>query len=386
MFSGVYLPFDVDYWLELEIDSEILDPRQKMGMVGYAAASDTADYAGHVATVDGATGGEISGDVSIQSDLLVDGNIYATGKGTFGPGHTNSGTSAFVAGESNTASGQQSTVGGGLSNTASGLQSTIAGGYAGTASNENTTVGGGWHNVASGPVSTVAGGQNDTASANFATVGGGLQNVASGPLSTVPGGGDNVAQGPYSFAAGNKAKANHSGSFVWADNIDIDFASSGNNQFLIRASGGVGIGTNSPTAALHVNGEAKCEVGGVEFFMVPKGSIIMWSGDLDSIPSGWALCDGSNGTPNLSDKFIYSVHSGENPGAVGGTQNHYHTVDPLPYTTPLGNYYQAYQIDPFILNHGSRWDHTHQIDLPLVNSSVTPHLPPYYKLAFIMKL
>lgn len=43
--SDVNLPFNEDYWLELEIDSEILDPRQKMNMVGYAAVSDSADYA-----------------------------------------------------------------------------------------------------------------------------------------------------------------------------------------------------------------------------------------------------------------------------------------------------------------------------------------------------
>jgi hypothetical protein len=51
-FSNVDLPFDEDYWLELEIDSEILDPRQKMSMVGYAAVSDTADYAWDADKVD----------------------------------------------------------------------------------------------------------------------------------------------------------------------------------------------------------------------------------------------------------------------------------------------------------------------------------------------
>jgi hypothetical protein len=44
-FSNVNLPFDVDYWLEMEVGGEILDPRREMSMVGYAAVSDTADYA-----------------------------------------------------------------------------------------------------------------------------------------------------------------------------------------------------------------------------------------------------------------------------------------------------------------------------------------------------
>jgi hypothetical protein len=44
----------------------------------------------------------------------------------------------------------------------------------------------------------------------------------------------------------------HQGAFVWGDSTDADFGSTGNNQFLIRANGGVGIGTASPGALLHV--------------------------------------------------------------------------------------------------------------------------------------
>jgi hypothetical protein len=59
------------------------------------------------------------------------------------------------------------------------------------------------------------------------------------------------------MAAGRRAKANHAGSFVWADQTDADFTSTGADQFLIRAEGGVGIGTNAPEAPLHImNGSA----------------------------------------------------------------------------------------------------------------------------------
>ena len=52
---------------------------------------------------------------------------------------------------------------------------------------------------------------------------------------------------------------------------------------------------------------------------VPTGVIAMWSGTLATIPSGWALCDGNNGTPNLVAKFIRGVNtSGTNPGTTGG--------------------------------------------------------------------
>lgn len=91
--------------------------------------------------------------------------------------------------------------------------------------------------------------------ADFASVLGGRANAASGSYATVSGGYSNLASGSYSFAAGQRAKANHQGTFAWADSQNSDFASSANNQFLIRAGGGVGINTPSPQSALDVNGD-----------------------------------------------------------------------------------------------------------------------------------
>lgn len=46
----------------------------------------------------------------------------------------------------------------------------------------------------------------------------------------------------------------------------------------------------------------------------PTGGIIQWAGTIASIPAGWSLCDGSNGTPDLTDKFVLSVaNSAEDP-------------------------------------------------------------------------
>ncbi len=95
------------------------------------------------------------------------------------------------------------------------------------------TVGGGEDNQAGDGAGAVA-------SRSFATVGGGHSNTASGQYSTIPGGYQNAAAGMFSFAAGRNAKANHPGSFVWGDNSSTDaLASTGPNQFLIRAAGGV---------------------------------------------------------------------------------------------------------------------------------------------------
>jgi len=64
-----------------------------------------------------------------------------------------------------------------------------------------------------------------------------------------------LAVGDGSVAIGSRAQALHGGSFVWADSVGGPYPSSGINQFLIRATGGVGINTNAPGgAALNVNG------------------------------------------------------------------------------------------------------------------------------------
>jgi microcystin-dependent protein len=63
---------------------------------------------------------------------------------------------------------------------------------------------------------------------------------------------------------------------------------------------------------------------------IPVGGIIMWSGSIASIPTGWALCNGSNGTPNLIDRFIVGAGSGYNPGATGGAATVTLSVDQIP--------------------------------------------------------
>lgn len=57
---------------------------------------------------------------------------------------------------------------------------------------------------------------------------------------------------------------------------------------------------------------------------LPAGLIVMWHGLLSNIPSGWALCDGQNGTPDLRDKFVKGAAAGQNPGATGGSATHTH--------------------------------------------------------------
>jgi microcystin-dependent protein len=57
----------------------------------------------------------------------------------------------------------------------------------------------------------------------------------------------------------------------------------------------------------------------VEAGAMPAGGIIMWSGSVASIPSGYVLCNGSNGAPDLRDRFLVGAGSTYTPGDTGGS-------------------------------------------------------------------
>ncbi len=224
---------------------------------------------GSASTVGGGRYNRASGDYSVIAggggDAPSDSNLASGIYSTIGGGHSNEATdtSATVSGgEYNRATGKHSTIGGGHNHSASEEYATVGGGLQNIASFTLATIGGGYNNVILiGYAATIAGGSSNRAGGTYAavgggninraeglnsTVGGGRADTASGDFSTVPGGRANNASGDYSFAAGRRARAIHDGAFVWADSTDAGFSSTDVNQFLIRASGGVGIGTNSP--------------------------------------------------------------------------------------------------------------------------------------------
>ncbi|MCP4703540.1 MAG: hypothetical protein GY865_02940, partial [candidate division Zixibacteria bacterium] len=176
-------------WLEIEVASETITPRIQLV---------TVPYAFRVATVDGASGGVISGKLNIGSD------------------NTNAGNSAFVAGESGEASGDYATVGGGYGNEASGIGSTVGGGTTNTANEWVGTVGGGEGNSASGASSTVGGGGFNAASGASSTVGGGSQNSNAGNYSTISGGSSNniTATADYSYLFGIQSTLTEDSTFM----------------------------------------------------------------------------------------------------------------------------------------------------------------------------
>jgi hypothetical protein len=194
-----------------------------------------------------------------------------------GSGNNASGYLSTVGGGNyDVASGQYSFVGGGENNRAAGDNAVVAGGYYNLAYGTGAFIGGGGTdgshttgNLANGPGSVIAGGAanysassasdavigggfSNTNGASCATVGGGTFNTASGNYATVPGGTLNTASGFASFAAGSFAQATNFGSFVWADGQVAPFTSTSNNQFSVRASGGVRLVTSG--AGLNLDG------------------------------------------------------------------------------------------------------------------------------------
>ena len=229
----------------------------------------------------------------------------ASGFGSVIGGGGYDGSSAQV----NTANGPVSFIGGGLENSAGGYAAALPGGMGNNASGLCAAVGGGLLNISSG---------SDTYGYTFdgfprsvkgsSTVCGGDGNTASAAGATVPGGAANVASADLSFAAGFHANADTAGSFVWADiSSPAQFSSSTANQFLIRASGGVGIGTT----------------------VTPPGGLIVATG-------GLAVSGASS--PNYgtaSGVFVEKV--GTTAGAVYAYNYQTGTPLPLALNSPGGN-------------------------------------------------
>jgi hypothetical protein len=130
------------------------------------------------------------------------------------------------------------TIAGGTHNTIHGLiWDTIGGGFRNTMTNtEGSTIAGGIGNAIQWPAGAFGAPLRGNA------IGGGEGNIIQGVRwSTIPGGEENYIGASHSFAAGRRARAVTQGTFIWADATDADFVSTDNNEFAIRAAGGVRI-------------------------------------------------------------------------------------------------------------------------------------------------
>lgn len=121
---------------------------------------------------------------------------------------------------------------------------------------------------------------------------------------------------------------------------------------------------------------------------MPVGSIIMFSGKAEEIPSGWAVCDGTNGTPNLIDRFILgSTYAGGMGGksqvklSVSQLPPHKHKVAKCWYDkSDNANDRQVVRWDETVDTNSQVWTGETGLGLPI------DIMPPYYRLIYIMKV
>ena len=117
-------------------------------------------------------------------------------------------------------------------------------------------------------------------------------------------------------------------------------------------------------------------------YLVPVGTIVIWYGTSATVPSGWHICDGTTGTPDLRDKFVVGAGTTYAKGATGGEATHTLTVGEMPSHThsysvkggsgsEQGGGSGSYDIGNTTGSTGGDGAHN--------------NLPPYHALYYIMK-
>lgn len=143
-----------------------------------------------------------------------------------------------------------------------------------------------------------------------------------------------------------------------------------------------------------------------DVYLVPQGGIIMWSGAIDAVPTGWHLCDGTNGTPDLRNKFMVGAGSTYSVGGTGGSADaivvsHNHTAtssvsDPghNHSITLSGTIGAGGQPAGWVnTSEGTGYTNAGGTNISVYtsvgatgSSATNANLPPYYAIAYIMKL
>lgn len=308
-----------EVWLQVVVDGTALSPRERVASVPYALAiqglmvtpnqtvvlapenaTNDIPASAQYAVVGGGSGHFLNSFAGNYATISGGRNHDASQYSSIGGGDHNQALNSYAVvaggrhnvasefdaaiggGRNNLASQQYAVVGGGHTNRAVAFAATIAGGERNTVGGQAGSIGGGTDNIAgtgfSERYATVAGGVGNVATGVGSTIGGGSNNVAIGTASVVPGGENNEASGEYSFAAGRRAKTAFNGTFVWGDSTDEDLFASDDNQFLIRAAGGVGINTNAPAADLDVAGSFRLGSAGSVLTNLQAGTVAVGAG------------------------------------------------------------------------------------------------------------
>lgn len=135
---------------------------------------------------------------------------------------------------------------------------------------------------------------------------------------------------------------------------------------------------------------------------LPVGSIIMFYDAIANRPTGWEICDGTNGTPDLRSKFVYAASADGEVGATGGATTHSHTNSPTNdssgHTHPVssglgwgggtttGGTGSGISVANAHGHSGSTTSDSGGVHSHTINSTSTDgNLPPYVKIYYIMR-
>ncbi|MDZ7292489.1 MAG: hypothetical protein ONB44_23320 [candidate division KSB1 bacterium] len=126
----------------------------------------------------------------------------------------------------------------------------------------------------------------------------------------------------------------------------------------------------------------------LDMFILPVGTIIPYKGRSSRIPRNWHICDGTEGTPDLRDRFILGTTTFAKLGERGGSRTHTHQAT-LRFSAEVNKTNQV--IFPLKEGEGPRFDiERHNHEFRITKQSVTiaekDLLPPYYRLVYLMKI
>ncbi len=114
----------------------------------------------------------------------------------------------------------------------------------------------------------------------------------------------------------------------------------------------------------------------------PTGVILPWYSKSGEIPIGWAICDGSNGTPDMRGRFMKGAASFADVGQSGGSDSHSHTITGRTGNADPGDGWNFDDANRDRTPHVSGMGHSHAIS---GQTDARPSLPPFVTMLFIMK-
>lgn len=141
-----------------------------------------------------------------------------------------------------------------------------------------------------------------------------------------------------------------------------------------------------PTSANLASAVASIPTGGSG---IPTGCILIWSGASNAVPDGWALCDGTNGTPDLRGRFVLGYSSSHKVGSTGGAETVTLTTAQMPKHTHTFVYSTRFFGESGYagVNGIAASSYSNTVTTSSTGSgSAHENMPPYYALCYIMKL